>query len=248
MDNKVALAYLLKMRGTHNLELLKISKSIWHYLLPHGMTITAEYLPNELNVQADWECQNSRDPSDWKLHQSMFQSIIKLFGYPAVKHFVYRLSHQLLQYVAWKPDPNSIATDAMQQCWNKMFPYAFPPFSLISRILKKVRQEKVEQMITVTTTWQTQPWYPLLLEMLMQCSLLLTPLPDLLFDPQGNKHPLAQNRKPMLAAWKVTGNPLRWKEYQAMQPNLYLNQEDWVLLQVTNWPGISGLAGALGKN
>ena len=38
-----------------------------------------------------------------------------------------------------------------------MFPYAFPPFSLISQILKKVRQEKVEQIIIVTPTWQTQP-------------------------------------------------------------------------------------------
>ena len=87
--------------------------------------------------------------------------------------------------------------------------YAFPPFSLISRILKKVRQEKVEQMIIVTLTWQTQPWYLLLLEMSMQCPVLLTPLPDLLLDPQGNKQPLVQNRKLMLAAWKVTGNPLR---------------------------------------
>ena len=66
---------------THSLELLKISKSVWHYLLSHGIIITAEYLPTRLNVQADWESRNSRDPSGWKLHQSMFQSIIKYFGY-----------------------------------------------------------------------------------------------------------------------------------------------------------------------
>ena len=52
----------------------------------------------------------------------------------------------------------------------------------------------------------------------------------------------------MLAAWKVTGNPLRWKEFQAMQPNLCPSQEDRVLLQVTNRPGINGLTGVLGKN
>ena len=52
----------------------------------------------------------------------------------------------------------------------------------------------------------------------------------------------------MLAAWEVTGNPLRWKEFQVTQPNLYPSQEDRVLLQVTNRPGISGLAGVLGKN
>ena len=116
MDNKVALSFLLKMGGTHSLELLKISKSICHYLLSHGIIITAEYLPSKLSVQTDWESRNSRDPSDWKLHQSMFQSIITHFGYPTVDLFASRLCHQLQQYVAWKSDPNSIATDAIQRC------------------------------------------------------------------------------------------------------------------------------------
>ena len=75
------------------------------------------------------------------------------------------------------------------------FPNTFPPFSLISQILRKIRQEKVEQMIKVTPTWQAQPWYPLLLDMSIQCPMLLTPLPDILVDPQRNKHPLIQNRK-----------------------------------------------------
>ena len=100
-------------RGTHCLEILKISKSVWYYLLSHGIIITAEYLPSKLNVQADWESWNSRDPSGWKLHQSMFRSIIKHFGYPIVDVFPSRLCHQLPQYVAWKHDPKSIATDAM---------------------------------------------------------------------------------------------------------------------------------------
>ena len=36
----------------------------------------------------------------------------------------------------------------------------------------------------------------------------------------------------MLAAWKFTQNPMRWMEFQAMQPSLYRSQEDQVLLQV----------------
>ena len=51
----------------------------------------------------------------------------------------------------------------------------------------------------------------------------------------------------MLTTSKVTGNSLRWKEFQAMQPSLYPSDEDRDLLQVRNRPGISGLAGVLGK-
>ena len=79
----------------------------------------------------------------------------------------------------------------------------FFSFSLISRVLEKVLQKKVKLMIIVTLNWQTQASYPILLEM-----------SHLLLD-----HPL-------IVAWKVTGNSLRWKEFQAMQPNLLSSQED----------------------
>ena len=44
VDNKVTLAYLLKVGGIRSPQLLKISKSIWNYLLSHQVTITAESL------------------------------------------------------------------------------------------------------------------------------------------------------------------------------------------------------------
>ena len=75
----------------------------------------------------------------------------------------------------------------------------------------------------------------------------MKPLSDLHLDPQENKHPLVQNGKLMLVACKVTGYPLRWKEFQAMHLSLYLNHEGRVLLQVIDRPGISGLADVLGK-
>ena len=53
VDNKVALAYLLKMGRTRNPQLLKISKSVWNYLLSSQIIITAEYFPSRLNVTAD---------------------------------------------------------------------------------------------------------------------------------------------------------------------------------------------------
>ena len=59
--------------------------------------------------------------------------------------------------------------------------------------------------------------------------------------------PFGSKQETNVSGLKVTENPLRWKEFQAMQPNLYLIQEDRVLFHVTNRPGISGLAGVLGK-
>ena len=74
VDNKVALAYLLRMDGTRNPQLLKISKSIWNYLLSHQITITAKYLPSWLNVRADWESRNTTDSSIGNLSESLSEN------------------------------------------------------------------------------------------------------------------------------------------------------------------------------
>ena len=51
----------------------------------------------------------------------------------------------------------------------------------------------------------------------------------------SRKKNISSKRNLILATWKVTGTPVRWNEFHAMQPSLYLRQEDRVLLQVTNW-------------
>ena len=58
VDNIVTLTYLMKTRGTQNLKMVELAKEIWEYLLKWGITITAEYLPSELNLTADRESRN----------------------------------------------------------------------------------------------------------------------------------------------------------------------------------------------
>ena len=117
--------------GTHNKDLLGLSKQIWDYLHSKKITITAEYLPGHLNVTADWESHNFQDKSDWKLLPEVLAKICQKLGTPSIDLFASQMSHQLPVYMAWKPDPGSQASNAMYQPWTKMFPYAFPPFSLI---------------------------------------------------------------------------------------------------------------------
>ena len=111
--------------------------------------------------------------------------------------------------MAWKPDPESFAADAMQQDWNKRFGFALPPFSLIGRVINKVLWKNVEAMILVTPTWQTQPWYTLLLRMSIQLPLLLPALTNLQPNSLGEKNPLVKTRSLKLAALKITGKS--WK-------------------------------------
>ena len=60
--------------------------------------------------------------------------------------------------------------------------YAFPPFALIGRCLRKIHQEGCS-VILVAPVWVTQPWYPMLLELLVDLPLLLPAFPLLSTGP-----------------------------------------------------------------
>ena len=111
-------------------------------------------------------------------------------GQPTLDLFESRLCPQLPRYIAWKPDPSRIATDAFLHPWDREYGFAFPPFSLRSRFLRKILEEKIDHLIIVTPTWQTQPWYVQLLKMSVQPPYLLPQIRNMLTDPQGKNHPL----------------------------------------------------------
>ena len=134
IDNKTALSYLLKMGGTKSVPLMKRTKNIWQFLLSKGLNLTAEYLPTDLNTEADYESRNVQDWTEWKLCQAVFQKVCLRFGHPDIDLFASRVSHQIPTYMSLKLDPTCLAVDAMQQDWTHYYPYAFPPFNLIGRV------------------------------------------------------------------------------------------------------------------
>ena len=127
------LSYLLKMGGTKNEHIIRLSKEIWHYLLNHNMYITAEYLPSGLNTVA------ARESSQEK--KQTLQS-----GFFIPKFFKSFLDYQVLRQQIY-------LLPAYAKNWNKCLPYVFPPFSMISRMLLKIKQECVPLLILITPVW-----------------------------------------------------------------------------------------------
>ena len=93
IDNETSLSYLLKMRVTHNRELLNIRKFIWNYLLRKQIALSGEYLPSTLNVHADWDSQIDKDNPEWKLNVSLFQEIATHMRQPTLNLFASGLCH-----------------------------------------------------------------------------------------------------------------------------------------------------------
>ena len=98
--------------------------------------------------------------------------------------FASRLNCQTETYISWKPDPFALAVDAFTMNWNTLGTvYAFPPFALISKMLKKIVLDKVEKAIIVVPYWTTQPWFSRIGKLLIDCPFLLPRKQDSMTHP-----------------------------------------------------------------
>ena len=158
VDNIVTLACFMKMEGTQNLKMVEVATEIWKILLNCGITITSESLPNELSVAVDWEYRNASDSSEWMLSHQTFRNYSQIRVYFKIDLFASCVSHQIPIYVAWNPNPDSLATDAFQQNRAQKFLYVFPSFYMIPKVLKKALKEKVPKLILITLACTTQVW------------------------------------------------------------------------------------------
>ena len=173
-----------------------------------------------------------------------FQKNLQALREPNMDLFASRISHKTRRYMSWKPDPMSVATDALTQDWSNLFPYAFPPFCLVGRTLKKAQKHLI-QMIIITPVWVSQPWYPVLLEMCIQSPILLPKQRYLLENPRKETHPLIENNSLSLAAWFVSGNRGEQARYRQQLPLLSKTPKQWELEKITSRPGESFVAGVV---
>ena len=86
---------------------------------------------------ADKESREKRLDTEWKLNPKLFDCIATLWGTVSVYLFASRLNYQLKPFVSWRPDPEAKAIDAFSLDRREQYFYAFPPFSLINRVLKR---------------------------------------------------------------------------------------------------------------
>ena len=141
LDNTTAVSQIVKMGSPRSKRCLVVTKEIWEFVLLHGSMITAQHIPGKLNTIADSESQIFKDNSNWKLCPQVFQGLQKMFPWIEVDLFADRLNHQVPRFWSWRPDPLAEGVDALTVIWREMRAYAFPPFKLIHRVLRKVHNE-----------------------------------------------------------------------------------------------------------
>lgn len=200
LDNTTAVAYVNGQGGKKKL-CNTLASQVWEWCRERDIWISACYLPGVDNVEADRQSRLDHNNTEWQLNPVFFHKLVELWGNPHIDLFASRLNYQVKPYVSWKRDPGAIAVDAFTIPWEFDF-YAFPPFSMIGRMLVKVQEEGTEGTM-IAPYWTTQPWFSKLARLLIDCPFLLPRSAETLLLPERDtSHPLTKMR---LAAFRLSG-------------------------------------------
>ena len=160
MDNTTAVAYVNAMGGTHSKLCNDLAVRIWEWAIKRNIWVTACFLPGTENTIADHNSRHFNDNVEWMLNKEGFNKLETKFGAFDLDLFASRLNNQLEQFASWKPDPEALYVDAFSFCWSDIYMYAFPPFSLIPRVLTlRKLEEDGGQMLLIAPIWTIQARY-----------------------------------------------------------------------------------------
>ena len=212
-DNTTTVTYINNMGGNNSLHCNALTQDMWLWCIDKGIWLSAAHLPGSQNIQADRASRIFHDQTEWKLDQDIFHRITSHLIKQEVDLFASRLNFQLDRYVSWKPDPWALAVDAFTLDWSSYVFYAFPPFSVLGRVVQKIQEDMAEGILLIPN-WPTQPWFPKVMRLLVKEPLLLPKKNQLLQLPYNKTavHPLVG--KLTLLACLLSGNPCRAREFR----------------------------------
>ena len=191
-DNTTAVSVINNMGTSHSYECNSIAQNIWSFCRQQQIWITCAHIPGSENVIPDLGSRKTYKHAEWMLSRKLYEKAVKCFNFkPNIDCFASRVNCQHWNYVSYRPDPFASHIDAFTINWKDFNNNIFPPFSLVGKVLQKLRTDKATALC-VLPYWPTQTWWPHMNSMMIKKPIVLQPsTKNLLLPnyPQEN-HPL----------------------------------------------------------
>lgn len=205
IDNTTAIAYINKMGGVKYSYYNNLAREIWQWAEKRNIFLFATYIASKENYVADSLSRIKNEDTEWELSNLAFEKIINRFYEPEIDLFATRKNSKCKNFCSWMPEAQAMEVDAFTLNWSNLNFYAFPPFSMVLKTLRKIKQDEATGILVVPD-WPNQPWYPVFRSMLIEKPLTFEPDNNLLLSSCRSKHHPGANHLSLLVGI-VSGKP-----------------------------------------
>ncbi len=166
MDNATAVAYIKKQGGTRSPNLNVVTRRILMWAHAHRCQLLPVHLAGSLNVVADLASRVGHIVStEWALTTPVFSWVSSQspWGPPTVDLFANSLNHRLPKYFSPCPDEEAFQVNALIGKWPSEVLYAFPPSTIMDKVLLKITEERCQRLLLVAPKLVEARWFPTLM-------------------------------------------------------------------------------------
>lgn len=202
IDNVTAISCINRMGSVQYPHLNDEARDIWKWCEQRRIIPFASYINTKDNREADFLSRKKFQETEWELGDYAYDKIKEKLGIPDIDLFASRCNAKCDTYVTWRNEPDAWAIDAFTVLWSGLNFYAFPPFSMILKMIQKIITDKAEGIVVVPL-WPTQPWFPLFQRICKSEIIQFPPDVNLLKSPYRSTHTL--HRSLTLVAARLSG-------------------------------------------
>ena len=183
------------MGTSHSSVCNKITYEIWDIARNQDLWLSASYIPGKENKLADKESRKQERCTEWKLDPFILKTTLEKLNFePDIDLFATRANFQFSKFISFRPDPDAWGIDAFTYSWKDFKFYAFPPFSLLPKMLQKIYFDKATGILDVPN-WPYQCWYSQFQQMLIADPVFISPKKQLLLltSQPDKRHPMEKS-------------------------------------------------------
>ena len=199
-DNVTAMAHVNRQGGLRSLALHTLAHRLIVWSDKHRKLVRATHVPGVQNRGADLLSRGACHYREWSLHPAVVAQIWDRFDQPQVDLFASEENTKCPLFFSIR-GATPLGLDALAHSWPRVLLYAFPPLSLISPTLERVRAQGLG-LILVAPRWSH--WMSEIMPLIYDHPWQLPLHRDLLTQAKGEIfHP--QPGHLALWAWPVRG-------------------------------------------
>ena len=178
----------------------QLAFQIFSYCLSNNIDLHIQWIPRELNVEAD-SISKIQDCDDWQLSHEFYELLEAKWGPHTLDCFASFYNAKTPRFYSRFWNPGTSGVDAFFQPWEGQNCLVVPPVSIVSKVLNFMSNFDIHATLVVPA-WSSSSFWPLLWQRYSTCIVEY-------FYYQGNKAFIhGRNKKSILGSSNWNGRAI----------------------------------------